>query len=285
MYFYSDEKQIIEYSKRYSEKIATANVDLIKIKSDSRFSEAYNLLFGKRINNFFNGDSLYLEGTDPLVSFDFVYHILNKKTFDTEPWYMVMDQCADFFELYDVNIRDRSSFVALSKIVKAEDYVVPLFIVFLNNRNIFSKLTPALFVHNGQIIFRFELKNNEPISEFLIKKSIFYDLLVNKFKLEDEKVVDFILEKELSFETTGTIMTIRKQLYPVKYSSKKERIINYIKAKRVASAQELAIYFNLSKRMINYYIAELINEGIVIREGETNSSTAKYRINTNKYLF
>lgn len=285
MYYYFDEKRIIEYSKRYSERIKNANVNLDEIKNDSRLSGAYRLLFEKRFNNFFSGDSLYLEGTDPLVSFDYVYYALNKKTFNSEPWYMVMDQCADFFELYDANIQDRSSFIATTKIIKAEVYIVPLFIVFLNYRNMYSKLTPVLLVHNGQIIFRFEQEINEPISTFSIKKSIFYDLLVNKLKLEDKKVVDFILENELIFEPRETVLTIRKQLYPLRHSSKKERIINYIKAKHVVSAQELAVYFNLSKRMINYYIAELIDEGIVIREGEINSSTAKYRINADNYFF
>lgn len=285
MFYYNDENSIIEYSKRYSNRMKNSRVNIDQVKNDSRYSDVYSLFFKERRFNYFAGDSLYLEGTTPPVSFDFVYRALNRKTFQAEPWYMIMDQCSDFFELYDASIQDRSSFVATNKIIKAEDYVIPLFIIFLNARNIYSKISPMLFVHDGQIVLRFEYNSAVAISSYSFEKSQLYDFLINVLKLEDKKTVNHILENELEIKKEESILLIKKKLYSVRHYGKKERIIDYIKSKRIISAQELADYFNLSKRMINYYIADLIKDGIVIREGESNSSFARYRINPDNYYF
>lgn len=283
MFYSFNENSIVEYSKRYSERIARSKANLSELKNSPSFSAIYSLLFEKRDFNFFNGDSLYLEGSDPLVSFGFVYNILNKKTFASEPWYVVMDQCADFFDLYKGTIQNRLEFVATNKLINASNYIIPLFIIFFECRNIFSIFTPALLIIDGQIVFRFECDKTKINNLLLINNSITYQFLVNKLNLEDKEVVDFILQNELEIERRDTIITIRKRLYTVKHFDKKTKILDYIKAKQIVSAQELAEYFKLTKRMINYYIAELINEGKVIRVGEVNSSNAKYRINPENY--
>ena len=285
MFFYTNEKSIINYSKRYSSKIEQSGVNLDEIKNSRQYSDLYNLLFESRNLNYLEGDTLYLEGTNPLVSFDYVYHAINKKTFRFEPWYIIMDQCTDFFELYNADVQDRSTFVAENRSINATDYVIPLFIIFLSCRNVFSKLTPSLFIHDGQIVFRFECDLTNIPNVFSIKKSPMYDLLINIFQLENKLLVNHILDDELRFEKHNTILTIRKQLYSVRFFDKKERIIKYIKAKKIVSAQELADYFKVSKRMINYYISDLIDEGIIVRIGFTNSSNARYKINSESYLF
>lgn len=281
--YYFEEKSIVEYSRRYSEKIAKAGVNLSEIKNNPQLSDAYFLLFENKQFSYFYGDSLYLEGSSPLVPFDYLYRVLNKKVFSTEPWYIVMDQCSDFFELYDANIQNRLSFAARNVSVQAEDYIIPLFIIFLNIRNVYSKIRPSLFIYEGHIVFRFERDYLKTADLYLIKHSNIYKLIVDILKLENKAKIDYIIENDLTIEIDGTIVTIHKELYSVRHPDKKSRIIDYIKAKKEVTAKELANYFNLSKRMINYYLAELIEEEIVLRIGDTNSSNARYKINKDKY--
>ena len=281
-----NQKPIVEYSKRFSERIKSSRVNLDELKYNGRFTELYSLFFDQRsFYNFYPGDNLYLEGTNPLTSSDFVYYALNKTTFRNEPWYIIIDQVSDFFELYNVKIQDRHAFVATSKTIKVEDYVIPLFLVFFCFRNTFSKIMPSLYIHDGTIVFRFEAIASSALSMFSITQSDVYDFLINTLKLEDKQLVNHILLDELNISFNQSIIMIKKQLYPVKANSKKERIIKYIKAKKIVTAQELADYFNVSKRMINYYIADLIDEEIIIRIGEVNASNTKYRINIDKYYF
>lgn len=277
--------EIIRYSKRYSERIGSSSLNIEQLENDCNFSDIFSLFFDSRNFNFFNGDSLYLEGTRPLTAFDFVYTAINKKKFVNEPWLIVMDQCSDFFELYDAKIQNRFNFVAPGRTIKAEDYIIPLFIIFFSIRNIYSKATPSLFIRDGQIVFRFEYDPSKIFLDSKFYKTKIYDFLINILKLEDNDVVDSIIENELKIEKQGTFILIRKRLFEVKHFSKRDKIINFIKAKKVVTALEIAEYFDMSKRMAEYYMLDLINDGIVIRDGKTNASNTKYRLNTESYYF
>ena len=283
-YLFND-KQSVFNSNRYYKRIQEKGIPIDKLKNDDYFSDYISLFFDRQSFFYNKGYALYLEGSEPPSRFDFVYSALNKKIFQYEPLLSVMDQCADFFELYDVDVQDRTSFVSKYYSIKAEDYIVPLFIILVELGNSFSYVNPQLFIYEGQIVLRFEKDSTKLFSILGLKTSKIYAFLVNNLLLEEKEKVDRILEFDFTYEQDERFMTIRKRLYQVKHFDKESRIIDYIKAKKIVSAQELAIYFGLSKRMINYYISDLINKGIVIREGNTNSSLAKYKINSGKYFF
>ena len=251
---------------------------------DASFANEYcdliSLFFGKNVTTLFNGQKLRIRGDKPPIAFDFVFNALNGTTFSNMPFIVVLDQCADFLDSYNALVQDRSNFVSRYNFVDNTNYLIDLFAYLLDFRNQFSPLIPQLIVQDGEIILAFESyaanlvnSNIENTKAYKFLKELFLNDNSNRH-----------LANEFNIESKGKVIIIKKRIYQVKHNTREKNIISYIRAKGEASAQEIADYFDITKRTVNYIIRELINRKIVERIGSPNEPNVKYRVIDNYFL-
>ena len=246
-----------------------------QLNKDDKYSGLVDKFFGKPFISFPADGILRLSGSKPSSSYSFLYDALNGTVISRVPYIVAMDYCADFLDLYNGDVQDRSHFVSINQHIVVSDYTVVLFIILLAYRNSFSLFTPELTFIDGILSLKFEIVHSV-VDVLSIENNVVYDFLVNKLKLQSPEMIKALFN-DLDFNKDGRMVTITKMFYSRKRTEKERRILDFIESMGEASASEVADYFSLSKRTAIYILKELQDSKQIEKTGKPNDSHLKYR--------
>ena len=270
---------MIDKTVFYSNNRYLSNDDILSVvedlENDKTYSNLVDMFFDNVNSSFPRTGILRISGSKPSLGHNYLYDSLNGAIIQNVPYMVAMAYCADFLELYDGNLQDRSHFVSINQLISVSDYTVALFIILLTYRSSFSLFTPELSFIDGTLSLKFEFSVNAPEIRN-ITENIIYDFLFNKLKIQDAKLTEALFN-ELVIHKDGKIITVSKTFYSRKRNDKKLRILGYIELMGEASALEIADYFSISKRTANYILKELEESSQIEKTGKPNDSHLKYR--------
>lgn len=263
-----------------------------RLSSDtSQFSstahEAFSALFSQndsRVTSIGNNLHLYLFGESPKTNVDY-YKIMNGKRLDCVPGIILIDQAVAFANLYNYHPQDRSDRVTQISTVDFGKAVLPYLITYLCLRNPYSFSENSLSFQSGSMFLTFSAKrlnllHGSDIPKVLVD-SIYYQILVKDLKLVSEHdfsaafcAPEFNMVRETISFTLSLVYTPQKTSLSANLDN---RILSYLDTTGGSTRKQIADYFDISDRMMNYHLQSLVASGKIYRDGSLTSPKLLYK--------
>lgn len=268
----------------YCNDLAALRSKITNLINKGKYTNLIRLFFCEN-TSFFQEYEIQLEGERPNSSLNIVYDALAGKELRHLPLFEAMSVCADFASLYGKGeVIDRSSFVAKAFNLDITRFILPFFILLVEyGMAFFPRVKPKISIENG--IIRIIFSTVKPFfTTYKIDESDVFKLLIDELGFAEKSSVMSIFETQLKYTFFENCLLVSYQFDKPKNYDRTARILNYIYAKQIVSANDVANYFNISKRTANYLLTDLVNKNILIRVGVQNSSLTRYKVNEKEYI-
>jgi hypothetical protein len=210
---------------------------------------------------------------------------MNGKKIENVPGIIFLDQAVAFANLYNYQLQDRSQKITKNTPINFGKIILPYLIAYICMRNpySFSENSLSLDTESARITFvakKFQFSHGNEIP-LALSNNILYKILVEEMNLvnqEDFKRAFNCPEFNMGMEIVSSCLCLMYFLPKTYLSSDLDkRIIKYLEVTGGSKRKDIASYFGISDRMMNYYLQSLVASGEIYREGNMTSPYLIYK--------